>query len=81
MPTVYRTSAVSSGNGRNGHIRTDDGELELVTPVAQGGRAEPRTRSSCSPPATPAASTRRSKRPLATQASPSPTPPSPCPSP
>jgi len=39
MPTVYRTSAPSTGDGRNGHIRTDDGELDLdlATPGAQGG--------------------------------------------
>ena len=39
MPTVYATSAVSSGDGRNGHIRTDDGQLDLdlATPGAQGG--------------------------------------------
>ena len=39
MPTVYSTSAISSGDGRNGHIRTDDGQLDLdlATPGAQGG--------------------------------------------
>ncbi len=39
MPIVYRTSAVSSGDGRNGHIRTGDGDLDLdlVMPSAQGG--------------------------------------------
>ncbi len=38
MTIVYRTSAVSSGDGRNGHARTDDGQLDLdlATPGAQG---------------------------------------------
>jgi len=39
MPIVYRTSAVSSGDGRNGHARTDDGslDLDLATPKQQSG--------------------------------------------
>jgi len=39
VPIVYRTSAVSSGDGRNGHARTDDGslDLDLATPKQQGG--------------------------------------------
>lgn len=44
MPTVYRTSALSTGDGRNGHIRTDDGELDLdlATPRCAGrpGRSD-----------------------------------------
>jgi Ohr subfamily peroxiredoxin len=39
MPEVYRTSAVSTGDGRNGHSRTTDGtiDVDLVTPKEQGG--------------------------------------------
>ncbi len=39
MPIVYQTSAVSTGDGRNGHARTDDGslDLDLATPRQQGG--------------------------------------------
>ncbi len=39
MPEVYRTSAVSTGDGRNGHTRTTDGmiDLDLATPKEQGG--------------------------------------------
>ena len=40
MPEVYRTSATSTGDGRNGHSRTSDGTLDvdLATPREQGGR-------------------------------------------
>jgi osmotically inducible protein OsmC len=39
MPEVYRTNAVSTGDGRNGHARTTDGliDVDLVTPKEQGG--------------------------------------------
>ena len=39
MPEVYRTTAVSTGDGRNGHSRTDDGmiDVDLATPKEQGG--------------------------------------------
>jgi osmotically inducible protein OsmC len=39
MPEVYRTHAVSTGDGRNGHARTTDGliDVDLVTPKEQGG--------------------------------------------
>jgi len=39
MPEVYRTTAVSTGDGRNGHSRTTDGmiDLDLATPKEQGG--------------------------------------------
>ena len=39
MPEVYRTCAVSTGDGRNGHSRTADGmiDVELATPREQGG--------------------------------------------
>ncbi|MEO5833728.1 MAG: organic hydroperoxide resistance protein [Nakamurella sp.] len=39
MPQVYRTTATSTGDGRNGHTRTDDAtiDLDLATPAAQGG--------------------------------------------
>jgi osmotically inducible protein OsmC len=30
MPVVYRTTAISTGNGRNGHARTTDGVLDLA---------------------------------------------------
>ena len=36
---VYRTTAVSTGDGRNGHSRTTDGmiDVDLATPKEQGG--------------------------------------------
>jgi Ohr subfamily peroxiredoxin len=39
MPEVYRTTAISTGDGRNGHSRTDDGmiDVDLATPKEQGG--------------------------------------------
>ena len=39
MPEVYRTTAVSTGDGRNGHSRTTDGmiDVDLATPKEQGG--------------------------------------------
>jgi organic hydroperoxide reductase OsmC/OhrA len=39
MPEVYRTSAVSTGDGRNGHSRTTDGMIavDLATPRERGG--------------------------------------------
>lgn len=39
MTEVYRTSAVSTGDGRNGHSRTTDGmiDVDLATPTEQGG--------------------------------------------
>jgi Ohr subfamily peroxiredoxin len=39
MPEVYRTTAVSTGDGRNGHSRTSDGviDVDLATPKEQGG--------------------------------------------
>ncbi len=39
MPEVYRTAAVSTGDGRNGHSRTTDGmiDVDLATPKEQGG--------------------------------------------
>ena len=39
MPEVYRTNAISTGDGRNGHSRTTDGmiDVDLVTPKEQGG--------------------------------------------
>jgi len=43
MPVVYRTTATSTGNGRNGHARTDDGvlDLALTTPGPQAGPGDP----------------------------------------
>jgi osmotically inducible protein OsmC len=37
---VYTASATSTGDGRNGHVRTSDGILEadLATPAEMGGR-------------------------------------------
>ncbi len=39
MPQVYSTTAVSTGDGRNGHSRTTDGmvDVDLATPREQGG--------------------------------------------
>jgi len=39
VPEVYRTDAVSTGDGRNGHSRTSDGmiDVDLATPKEQGG--------------------------------------------
>jgi Ohr subfamily peroxiredoxin len=36
---IYTTSAIASGDGRNGHTRTDDGALavDVRIPVAMGG--------------------------------------------
>ena len=39
MPEVYRTTAVSTGDGRNGRSRSTDGmiDVDLSTPNEQGG--------------------------------------------
>ena len=39
MAEVYSTTAVSTGDGRNGHSRTTDGmiDVDLATPKEQGG--------------------------------------------
>ena len=39
MPAVYTAVATATGEGRNGHTRTDDGliDLDLATPVEMGG--------------------------------------------
>jgi len=39
MPTLYTAVASSTGNGRNGHVRSSDGilDLELATPTEMGG--------------------------------------------
>ena len=39
MPEVYRTSAVSTGDGRNGHTATEDGmvDVDVRTPKELGG--------------------------------------------
>ena len=39
MVILYTATARSTGNGRNGHVRSDDGvlDLELRTPTASGG--------------------------------------------
>ena len=39
MPTIYTAIASSTGNGRNGHVRSSDGilDLELATPTEMGG--------------------------------------------
>ena len=41
--TVYTTTAVSTGNGRNGHARTTDGvlDLDLTTPRPGAGPGDP----------------------------------------
>lgn len=43
MPVVYTTTAVSTGNGRNGHARTTDGvlDLDLTSPRAGAGPGDP----------------------------------------
>ena len=42
MDILYTATATSTGNGRNGHVRSDDGVLdfELRTPTAMGGAGE-----------------------------------------
>jgi len=39
MPTLYTAVASSTGNGRNGHVRSSDGllDLDLATPKEMGG--------------------------------------------
>jgi Ohr subfamily peroxiredoxin len=43
MTVVYSTTAVSTGNGRNGHARTTDGvlDLDLTTPRPGAGPGDP----------------------------------------
>ncbi len=43
MTVVYRTTAVSTGNGRNGRTRTADGvlDLELTSPKPHAGPGDP----------------------------------------
>ena len=43
MTVVYRTTAVSTGNGRNGRSRTTDGvlDLNLTTPRTNAGPGDP----------------------------------------
>ncbi len=45
MTVVYSTTAVSTGNGRNGHARTTDGvlDLELTSPRPGAGPGDPTT--------------------------------------
>jgi osmotically inducible protein OsmC len=42
MDILYMATATSTGNGRNGHVRSDDGVLdfELRTPTAMGGAGQ-----------------------------------------
>jgi Ohr subfamily peroxiredoxin len=42
MDTLYTAEALSTGGGRNGHVRTTDGQidLELAVPKAMGGSGE-----------------------------------------
>jgi lipoyl-dependent peroxiredoxin len=39
---IYTAEAISTGEGRNGHVRSSDGrvDLELTTPTGLGGRGE-----------------------------------------
>ena len=39
MPTVYTAAAMSTGDARNGHVRSSDGliDLDLATPKEMGG--------------------------------------------
>lgn len=43
MPVVYRTTAISTGNGRNGQSRTTDGvlDLALTSPRPHAGPGDP----------------------------------------
>ena len=61
MKTLYTTTAVATGDGRNGHVTTIDGLLDTAVraPKELGGEAGRPTPSSCSPPGTPPASTGR----------------------
>lgn len=42
METIYTAEALSTGAGRNGHVRTTDGrvDLDLATPTEMGGSGE-----------------------------------------
>jgi lipoyl-dependent peroxiredoxin len=42
METLYTAEALSTGAGRNGHVRTTDGrvDLDLATPKEMGGSGE-----------------------------------------
>src|SRR5690242_21714145 len=42
METLYTAEALSTGNARNGHVRTTDGrvDLDLAVPTAMGGSGE-----------------------------------------
>ncbi len=42
METLYTAEALSTGGGRNGHVRSTDGriDLDLATPKAMGGSGE-----------------------------------------
>ncbi|GIE98764.1 organic hydroperoxide resistance protein [Paractinoplanes rishiriensis] len=39
MPAIYTASATATGDGRNGHVRSSDGviELDLAVPTEMGG--------------------------------------------
>ncbi|MFM9105391.1 MAG: organic hydroperoxide resistance protein [Chloroflexota bacterium] len=42
METIYRASVTSTGDGRNGHVRSDDGllDLDVARPPVMGGSGE-----------------------------------------
>lgn len=42
METLYTAEALSTGAGRNGHVRTDDGrvDVDLAMPQSMGGSGE-----------------------------------------
>ena len=42
METLYTAEALSTGGGRNGHVRTTDGriDLDLAVPTAMGGSGD-----------------------------------------
>ncbi|MEJ3404750.1 organic hydroperoxide resistance protein [Rathayibacter sp. YIM 133350] len=42
MNTLYTAEAISTGSGRNGHVRSDDGrvDLEMAIPKSMGGSGE-----------------------------------------
>jgi organic hydroperoxide reductase OsmC/OhrA len=56
----YTAEATADGNGRNGHVSSDDGliDLNLGIPVGIGGLAAVATLNNCSQPDMPAASFR-----------------------
>ncbi|MGI9252967.1 MAG: organic hydroperoxide resistance protein [Thermomicrobiales bacterium] len=42
METIYQTTVTSTGDGRNGHVRSDDGllDMDVARPPAMGGAGD-----------------------------------------